>query len=276
MKRNLKVVAAAVALVAASSAHADFTSANSGSSSLVLAAWNTVTKSAYYRDTGFFLNSFLPNSVTTAPGDGGVTGTRTPEAGLTLDKTNTTSFADAAFSTWLGTQNQADIRWTVVAGDTSSFAGTNNVSRLLLATSLPTAPPVANSSITNAQGTINAFAALGTVGLSTTVSTVFSGLETNLLGVDGSQLSLLGGISSLYYYARTQGTLFNSGTPTAVGFSNSLNTAQISLASNGDFSYVLAPADVAAVPIPAAAWLLGSGLLAIGGAARRRKVAAQA
>lgn len=273
MKRNLKVVAAAVALVAASSAHADFV--GGANSTLVLAVWNTVTKSAYYRDTGFFLNSFLPNSVTTAPGDGGVTGTMTPEAGLTLDKTNTASFADAAFSTWLGTQSVSDIRWTMQAGDAGSAAGTNNVSRLLLATSGSVAPAVTNSSITNAQSLFGGFASLGTVGLSTTVPTVFSSLEINGIG-DPSSVSLLGGISSLYYFARTQGTLANSGIPTPVAFSNSLNTAQISLASNGDFSYVLAPADVAAVPIPAAAWLLGSGLLAIGGAARRRKVAAQA
>jgi len=45
----------------------------------------------------------------------------------------------------------------------------------------------------------------------------------------------------------------------------------VTLASNGDLTYV-APS---AVPVPAAAWLLGSGLLAMGGAIRRRKAAAQ-
>jgi hypothetical protein len=42
----------------------------------------------------------------------------------------------------------------------------------------------------------------------------------------------------------------------------------VTLAANGDFTYALAP--VSAVPVPAAAWLFGSGLLSFGAFVRRR------
>lgn len=43
--------------------------------------------------------------------------------------------------------------------------------------------------------------------------------------------------------------------------------------SIGLFAWAVRPGDVAAVPVPAAAWLLGSGLLGLAGVARRRKAA---
>lgn len=272
MKFNLKVIAVAVALAAAGSAHADF--AGGANTTLVLSAFNTVTKSAYYRDTGFLLNTFLPSSVTTAPGDGGVTGDKTPEAGLILDKTNTASFADSAFGTWLGTQNVADIRWTAFAGDSSSQAGTNNVSRLLLAASQAPAPAVNNGAVTNGQAVFTGLTPLNPVGLSTTQPTVLGVIEGNLIA-QANTLGTLGNASNLYYYARSQGTLAASTLANTTLFQNSLNLATLTLATNGDLTYALAPAAVSAVPVPAAAWLFGSGLMAIGGAVRRRKAAAQ-
>ena len=273
MKFNLKVIAAAVALAAAGSAHADFVGANIGNSSLVIAAFNTTTNAAYYRDTGFLLNSFLPSSVTTGSGDGGVTGDKTPEAGLTLDKTNTASFADAAFGTWLSGQNVADIRWTAFASDSQSLAGTANVSRVTLALSTPA--PYNNGAVTNAAAVVTGLTSLNPVGLSTTTTTVLTPITTNL-GAGAGTLGTLGNASSLYYFARSQGTLANSTTAVTTQFGNSLNFASVTLAANGDFTYALAPAAVSAVPVPAAAWLFGSGLMAIGGAVRRRKAAAQA
>ncbi len=272
MKFNLKVIAAAVALAAAGSAHADIV--GGANSSLVVAAFNTVTKSAYYRDTGFLLNTFLPSSVTTAPGDGGVTGDKTPEAGLLLDKTNTASFSDTAFGTWLGSQNVADIRWTAFASDASSAVGTTNVSRLLLAVSQAPTPPVNNGAVTNAQGVFTGLTPLHLT-LSTTQSTVLQPIEGNLI-VQPATLGTLGSASNLYYYARSQGTLANSVVSNTTLFQNSLNVATLTLSTAGDLTYALAPAAVSAVPVPAAAWLFGSGLMAIGGAVRRRKAAAQA
>lgn len=269
MKFNLKVIAAAVALAAAGSAHADFVGGNNGS--LVIAAYNTVTKAAYYRDTGFLLNSFLPSSVTTASGDGGVTGNKTPEAGLLLDKTNTPSFADSAFGTWIAGQTLSDIRWTAFAGDQQSLTGNTNVSRLAITLSNPAL--VANSNITNAVGIYSGLTPFGSQ-FSVTTGTVFTPITTNL-GIGAATLGTLGNASSLYYYARTTGQLANSTLANATLYQNSLNVASVTLAANGDFTYSLAPA-VSPVPVPAAAWLFGSGLMAIGGVIRRRKAAAQA
>ena len=278
MKLNLKTIAAAVALVAAGSAHADIV--GGANSSLVITAFNTVTKSYYLRDTGFLLNGFLPSSIITASGDGGVTGDKTPETGLILDKNNTATFADSAFSTWLGTQNVADIRWTAFATDVASLAGNTNVSRLTLASSTALPSTVTNTTVTNASGIFNTLASTGAggvnpIGLSTTGATVLSLIEGNLIGT-ASTLGTLGSASNLFYITRTQGTLATSTGANITEFGNSLNFAQVTLATNGDFSYSLAPAAVSAVPVPAAAWLMGSGLMALGGAVRRRKAAAQA
>jgi hypothetical protein len=272
MKLNLKAIAAAAALLAAgTSANAAIQSGADGS--LILAAYNQVTKSYYIRDTGFTINSFLPSDVTTAPGDGGVVGNKTPEAGLTLDKTNTPGFAsDATFASWISGQTLSDIRWTLFATDNSSAAGTNNVSRFIVASS-STTPVVTNNTVSNT-GTISN----GYVGIngSATGATAASQLESNL-GVGSSTLSTLDTASSLFYFARTVGTLANSTVvPNNGGYNNSLFAATITLESDGDLVYSLASAQAPSeVPLPAAAWLLGSGLLGLG-AARRRKAAKQA
>ena len=271
MKFNLKVIAAAVALAAAGSAHADIVGANFGNSSLIITVFNSVTNAYYVRDTGFLLNTFLPSSITTAAGDGGVTGNKTPEAGLTLDKTNTASFADSAFSTWLSGQTVSDIRWTVAASDSQSLIGTNNVGRAVLALSTPVS--VSNGTLTNAVTSVSGFAGpTGPTG-SITGSPIPPAWTGNLI-LNGATLGTLDNASSLFYFSRTQGTGLSSTTANTTQFGNSGGFAQVLLASSGDFSYTLAP--VSAVPVPAAAWLMGSGLMAIGGAIRRRKAASKA
>ncbi len=271
MKFNLKLIAAAVALAAAGSAHANIV--GGANSSLVVAAFNTVTKAAYYRDTGFLLNTFLPSSVTTAAGDGGVIGNKTPELGLILDKSNTPSFADAAFGTWLAGQDVSAIRWTAFAADNSSAAGTNNVSRLLLAASKAPSPAVNNGAVTNGQAVFTGLTSLS-LGLSTTTPTVLNVVEGNLI-FQPTTLGTLGNTSNLYYYARSQGTLANSTLANTTLFQNSLNVATLKLETNGDLTYSLASA-VPAVPEPGAFWMLGAGLLAIGGLVRRRQSDSQA
>ncbi len=271
MKLNLKTIAAAVALVAAgTSANAAIVAGANGS--LVIAAFNTVTHSYYVRDTGFLLNDFLPSSVTTAAGDGGVTGTRTPDAGLLLDKTNTATFgADATFASWLTGQTLSDIRWTAFANDQSSAAGTNNVSRMILASSSAT-PVVFNSNVTAAVGSTNAF--VGVVG-STTGPTNPPLFDTNL-SVGAATLGTLDSASSLFYFARSTGTLANATAAVATRYGNATGFATVTLESDGDFVYSLAGEAPAAVPVPAAIWLLGSGLMGLGGMVRRRKAAAAA
>ncbi|WP_428423383.1 VPLPA-CTERM sorting domain-containing protein [Methylibium sp.] len=268
MKFNLKMIATAVAMIAASSAHADLVNGATGSGSLFLTAFNQSTNAYYVRDLGYTLNQFLPSSITTAAGDGAVTGDKTPTAGLTIDKTTKSNFADASFSTWLaGQSSAADVRWTIAAGDSASVAGTNNVSRVLLTANNPGA--FTNLAVTTAVAAFNAIgSANAPMGLSATGAAVQSNATDNFAQGSAS-LGLLDSALSVYYYVRSQGTLANATASVATQFGNGLNFATFKLASNGDVTYALAGAPEA-VPLPAAAWMLGSGLLGLAGVGRRK------
>jgi len=274
MKFNLKMIAVAAAMVsAAGAANAALTTGNNGS--LALVAFNTVTNVWYIRDTGYLLNSFLPSSVTTLSGDGAVTGNKTPAAGLTIDKTVTASFGDSSFSSWLTGQTTTDVRWFLSAVDNTGTNAASNVKRFITSS--------ANASETATNGNLDGYIASGNAGglaavyadgtngaLSSTGSIVPGAWTSNFgLGADG--LALLDQAASLFYFSRSTGTGSTTTAANATQFGNATGFATVTLASNGDLTYV-APS---AVPVPAAAWLLGSGLLAMGGAIRRRKAAAQ-
>ena len=273
MKFNLKMIAVAAAMVsAAGAANAALATGNNGS--LALVAFNTVTNVWYIRDTGYLINSFLPSSVTTLSGDGSVTGDKTPAAGLTIDKTVTASFGDSSFSSWLTGQTTTDVRWFLSAVDNNGTATASNVKRFITSS--------ANASETATNGNLDGYIASGNAGglaavyasgtngaLSSTGSGVPPAWTNNfLLGADG--LALLDQAASLFYFSRSTGTGSTTIAATGTRFGNATGFATVKLASNGDFSYTLAGAPVSAVPVPAAAWLFGSGLLAFGAFVRRR------
>lgn len=270
MKLNLKMIAVAAAMVATGSANATLTAANvPGGSSLVLVAFSTATQDYYYRDLGYTLNQFLPNAAVVAAGDGGVIGDKSPEAGLTIDKTTNASFADAAFGTWLSGETASNVRWLVTAGD-SLTTGANGFSRLLQSVA-GTAGPVGNGQVRAGAASVTGLpSAITLSGTGTSVPATFT--QNNLLQV--ATLGTLDNASSLFYYTATTQTGSTAVTATANQFGNSAGFATITLASNGDLSYSLAPASVSAVPVPAAAWLFGSGLMSMVGVVRRRKAAA--
>ncbi|MCR5881886.1 VPLPA-CTERM sorting domain-containing protein [Rhizobacter sp. J219] len=276
MKLKLKMIAAAVALVSAAGANAALVDAATGNGSVALVAFNTTTGDYYIRDLGFLLNDFLPSTVTTRPGDGAVTGTRTPDAGLTLNPANTPNFGDASFSSWVGGQNAADIRWMVTGSDNTANSGAQSVRRALVSSINPT-ETATNGNVDVYTNTSNA-GALSTFFGSATLSMTGTGAPdtfgTNFgLGADG--LASLNQSAGLFYFARTTYTGSTTVQAERTQFGNASGFATITLESDGDLVYSLAGAP-AAVPVPAAAWLLGSGLLGFAGMARRRKAAAKA
>ncbi len=56
-------------------------------------------------------------------------------------------------------------------------------------------------------------------------------------------------------------------------FDNEFGDSTWLLAQDGTLTYAAAVNGVSAVPVPAAAWLLGSGLVGLVGVARRKKIA---
>lgn len=276
MKLKLKMMAAAVAMVSAAGANAALVDASTGNGSVSLIAFNQSTGDYYIRDLGFLLNDFLPSSITTRPGDGAVTGTRTPEAGLTLNGSNTPNFSDASFSSWVGSQNTADIRWMVTGSDNTANSGAQSVRRALVSSINP-AETATNGNIDGYTSSANAgalSALFGSATLSMTGTGAPDSFGTNFgLGADG--LASLNQSANLFYFARTTYTGSTTVQSERTQYGNSAGFATITLESDGDVVYALAPA-VSAVPVPAAVWLLGSGLLGLGGMVRRRKAAAQA
>lgn len=278
MNLKLKTLALAAAMTAATAAHADFVSGavpgTTGDSTLGLLVWNTQTNSYYLRDLGYTLNSFLPNNGAAITGSAELTPVfdKTPEAGLTIDKTSSANFADSAFTTWLGSQDQSLIRWTVMAADRLGTSASNNFRQIVSVVSGSAITNITGGVISNGTAGINGFASTF-AGISTTGSLSAAQIASatgDFLNISGLT-NALGGVADLYYWVRS-GTALS--TPAFQDqFGNTQHFATLSLASNGDLTYTLAAADVAAVPLPAAGWLLGSGLLGIGGMVRRRKAA---
>lgn len=276
MKFNLKTLALAAAMVAAGSANAAFVPGTSGTgnSTLTLFAWDNVSGAYYLRDLGYTLNTFLPNSGAsiTPTGESGVVYDKTPEAGLTINS------SDAGFSTWLAGTTSANVRWTVGAADRVGTVATNRFRQI-------GAVAVGASFVTPSNGTLDAqVLAMNGLIANGGAGATFSGstspaqlltLNTNFTnqGVNGSQAGVLGGNMNLYYWTRSTNTGSAAVNVNQDLFDNSANTAVLSLASNGNFSYSLAP--VSAVPLPAAAWMMGAGLVGLGGVIRRRKAAAK-
>ena len=283
MKLKMIAIAAAVASLTGV-AQADIITTGTQDGDLYLYAFDTSTRNWYIRDLGYTINSFLPSTTTTLAGDGSITGDKTPEAGVLIDKiSNPANFADASFSAFVSANTAANIRWAVGAID-SLFTGTTaltstNRTRVIVSS--------ANANETSFNSNVDGYIATGKAGglgdatnpftLSKTLNFAASAEFDNGFGYGMDSLATLGQSVSLFYFQRTRGTLGSTEVNTGVNgvrFGNSLNFATVTLEADGDFIYNLNSAEVAAVPLPAAAWMMGAGLIALGGAIRRRKAAA--
>jgi hypothetical protein len=287
MKLKLKMMAVAAAMVATGAAHADFVTPGQGNSTFAVLAWNTVTNSYYIRDLGFFMNSFLPSNgqALTGSGESGSAGDpmlpvfdKTPEAGLDINKSNKAEFgADATWASWFASQSAADVRWVVMGGDSNGTStGVNTTREVVSLAQGVTFNQPSVGTITNGATAMNGFVFTGSQSTTGTMNGSQSGAANGSFINQTGKTSMLDAVSNLWYFSRNNAGTGSSAIGLQQQFGNSAFFASVSLESDGDFTYSLAAAPVSQVPLPAAAWLMGAGLMAVGGMVRRRKAAAEA
>ena len=147
----------------------------------------------------------------------------------------------------------------LVGGQYNATGGVN----LADATSVSLATVFANGGTGDVDGTIDFNTPAGTGG-SLSLSS-FSPV-TNFFSVGGWQLDL----STLTIVDQTAGLLNLSGLGVLSGNGYSATDVNWSFSSSSTTSYSMTVANVSAVPVPAAVWLFGSGLLGLVAVARRK------
>lgn len=268
---KMKTLAAAIAFAAAGSANAAIDLANTGNSSLVLAVWDNVAQESYIRNLGYHMTDFLPSVVAT-------------DAGHTFNFA-----ADPLFASIFGNNNASNIFWNVVAAD-STGSGTI-VGRQIISTATfgaeATSFSITNTGVSNAASLFTTFfqnANTQPSPDSTTCSTSMSCYSTDAgdlqyagdtswgpyWGQVLTSLNSAGNLGqSLGFYSFTPNGTFGLNQSIKTRYENAYGMASWTLLADGSLTYSIAGAP-AAVPVPAAAWLLGSGLVSLVGVARRR------
>jgi hypothetical protein len=262
MKFHTKALFGAIALALAGQASAAITQGD-----LLLEVWDTTDNVSYTRDLGITMAQFDSEI-----GLNTSTGTTTLASALTF------ADSDGLFASTFSNDPGANLTWNIVA---SNLVGSTQASAIVSATSLgETAPNTSKPGIggiyQRAQGLVTDVAANATT-VSGNSAYYNAAADAGGYGAGGNWGDTMGGnyqqgtsatgYSSLYaFYAQGK----NSGLGTAVPIFNYLTQGggddTFSLASNGTVTF----SAVSPTPLPAAAWLLGSGLLGLFGIGRRR------
>lgn len=252
---KLKLIAAAAMFAIAGQASASIANGGSGNGELMLSVYDTSTLTSYTRDLGITMNDFIANG-------------------------NTTNQFFAANSLLTSNFNlgSSNVRWNVAALDITGsglngmrFLSTTNAS---LATVKTTTNSAATGGMKNVENYVNAVN--GSIDTNTAVNSSYvntsangyayfdAGFKKDWLGNAKFDSTALVGQSLGFFYITPSNTSGLSKVA-ATQFAGTLGNAKWTLGANGDLSY-----KVASVPVPAAAWLLGSGLLGLVGVARRK------
>ncbi len=245
---------------------------STGSSDLVLVVENETTQAVYALDTGISISSVLPTSSLDPTSNNGTTlSTAVSIAGQTVAGSSTLqSFLSAAGDTY---------GWTIEAAQFPT-SSTNAVEKV---------PGNAIAIFSSAYGTSNNALVVGaglstlegfTAGLNTDVTAgglqpLQTAAETTAASYSANAASKYGwfGAPDLSAVGGTAQQLFGftgGGTTTSYLQSYLLGTATLS--STGTLTFA-GNSSGAPVPLPAAVWLFGSGLMGLVGVSRRRKAA---
>jgi hypothetical protein len=254
MQLSLKAVAAAVALALGSTSAMAVDSTTTGNSSLFVTAYDAVLGASIVKDLGLNYADFLEAAVT-------------PDTGSVLNFT-----LDMSVFTSVGS-NPNDIRWSVYAADGSG----NFAAREVLTTAaldLGTITGI-NSHVTGAITAANGVyaqwntacgAAAETCIGTNNSSTYFGGFGEDLN--NGVLFPTSGALGTALGFYSLRASTPGAGDPlVSAQYANSSSFAQWLLDANGNLTYSIAAAPV---PLPAALWLLLSGIAGVGVIGRRK------
>ena len=266
---KLKALTAALVIAATSqTAMGAILNSQTGNGELFMNIFDPVGERTYVRDLGILVSDFLPTGSMTTAG-----------SALTIAP-------DTLLQSWLAAASPTALNsmvWNIAAMD-SAGSWRYLTTEADSSTPLPATLTQTNGQVSQYQaadvyvGAVNAFAGHA-VDNGSSSHVPADGAAYSALGYNWSTKSNFStvnpiGTSSLFYLLKPNGTN-TTGTLKALSdkFDNEFGDSIWLLEQNGTLNYTAASAAVSAVPVPAAAWLLGSGLVGLVGVARRKKIA---
>jgi hypothetical protein len=250
------------------------------SSDLVLVIQNTATPAnVYVLDTGISLNSIMPTASLAAAGS-------TTSLSKAIAGINQTIAASTTLQAFLAANPAASDGWTIegsqYSGSTATASATNQNTKVVGAAKVVfssgnNASNIANATLVNLQAIANGMQGdltqpLDALGLSPLLTKTEASTGASYSATAATKYTLFGlsdlqalGTSAISLYGFT-GNVATGAAPAGI---QTYILGSVSLATNGLLS--IAGNGTAPVPLPAAVWLFGSGLMGLVGVSRRRK-----